>query len=446
MSSDLTPAASGGALRADRLVAVRSCLQGALATDSGLDDAERIDSIRALEELICTATAAQAALSRELDVSQRSAQAAAGTPAAQQGRGIAQQIALARRESPTRGQQHLGLAKIAPAELPHTWAAWTAGRVTEWAVTLIARETACLSVEGRLAVDETLAADPATFEQLGIKELGDKLRALAAELDPAAVVKRRRRAEADRHVTLRPAPDTMCWLTALLPVKEGVAAYATLTRAADTARADGDTRSKGQVMADTLVAATLSGPGTSTPTVELSLVMDDASLLGDADTPAHLQGWGPIPAELAREIITDHLATAERTWLRRLYTCPSTGELIAMDSRRRLFPRSMARFIRLRDQHCRTPWCGAPIRHIDHAMEHDRGGPTTIDNGQGLCEACNHAKQADGWRTRPRPGPGHPIETRTPTGHTYVTRPPARATITRRDLPEIVLDYYLPAS
>ena len=44
-----------------------------------------------------------------------------------------------------------------------------------------------------------------------------------AELDPASVVRRRRRAEADRHVTTRPAPDVMTWLGALLPVKAGVA-------------------------------------------------------------------------------------------------------------------------------------------------------------------------------------------------------------------------------
>jgi len=39
-------------------------------------------------------------------------------------------------------------------------------------------------------------------------------------------VDRTRRAEADRRVTLRPAPETMTLLTALLPVAQGVAASA----------------------------------------------------------------------------------------------------------------------------------------------------------------------------------------------------------------------------
>ena len=67
-----------------------------------------------------------------------------------------------------------------------------------------------------------------------------------------------------------------------------------------------------------------------------------------------------------------------------------------MDSRRRLFPAGAQRFLIARDQLCRTPWCDAPIRHIDHIEPHARGGATTIDNGQGLCAACNLSKQAPG--------------------------------------------------
>jgi hypothetical protein len=56
-----------------------------------------------------------------------------------------------------------------------------------------------------------------------------------------------------------------------------------------------------------------------------------------------------------------------------------------------------------------------------------QGGPTSTDNGQALCEACNHAKEAPGWSAWPAPGsrPGrHRVLTTTPTGHSYVSRPP----------------------
>jgi hypothetical protein len=106
-----------------------------------------------------------------------------------------------------------------------------------------------------------------------------------------------------------------------------------------------------------------------------------------------------------------------------------TGELVATDARARLFPHGMGRFIRLRDQTCRTPWCDAPIRHRDHVIPHEHGGPTSAGNGQGTCEACNHAKQAPGWHAQPRPGPRHTVQTTTPTGHTYTsTAPPQPGT------------------
>jgi len=69
-----------------------------------------------------------------------------------------------------------------------------------------------------------------------------------------------------------------------------------------------------------------------------------------------------------------------------------------MESRARAFPRGLATFIELRDQRCRTPYCDAPIRHRDHAQPWAEGGLTTVENGLGLCERCNYAKEAAGWR------------------------------------------------
>jgi hypothetical protein len=153
--------------------------------------------------------------------------------------------------------------------------------------------------------------------------------------------------------------------------------------------------------------------------------MTDTALLARDDEPALLDGYGPVPARVAREMVT--LDQRGQIWLRRLYTSPSTSELIAMDARSRRFPRGLARLIRQRDQVCRTPWCGAPIRHVDHPEAHAEGGPTSQQNGQGLCEACNHHRQAVGWQARPRPGPGHAVETTTPTGHRYRSTAPALA-------------------
>jgi hypothetical protein len=392
-----------------------------------LSDAARIDQIRALEVLKCTAEAAQAVLAADFDASQRAQRAERGIPVERQGRGVAEQVALARRESPHRGRQHLGLAKVLRDELPCTMAAFRAGRITEWRATLIARETACLSLADRLAVDERIAGDPAQLEAMGDGELCARVKEIAYELDAEAWVKRRARAEADRRVTCRPAPDVMTHVSALLPVKQGVAVYAALRAEADRFTAAGDPRGRGQIMADLLYQRVVSptNEGTAHVGVTMEVVVSDRVLLALEDGAAHVEGYGPIPGDLARELATDaELAVA----MRRLYAPPGSGRLVAMDSKATSFPPALARFINLRDRICRTPWCDAPVRHRDHVESLDEGGLTSAGNGQGLCEQCNHAKQAAGWRARPRPGPRHTVETTTPTGHTYTsTAPPARA-------------------
>jgi 5-methylcytosine-specific restriction endonuclease McrA len=252
---------------------------------------------------------------------------------------------------------------------------------------------------------------------------------LAAQLDPAAVVARRRRAESQRRVSLSPAPDTMSQLSALLPVAQGVAVYAALVQSADTARASGDERSRGQVMADTLVERVTGQSSAPAVPVRVNLVIPDRTLLAGGDDPAQLVAAGLTPTDLpghvARDLVLESLADdGARTTLRRLYAAPESGQLVAMESRSRLFPRALAELVRLRDQTCRTPWCYAPVRHADHVVAHADGGATSYANGQGLCQACNHAKQAPGWSARSRAGPTNEVETTTPTGHRYRSTPP----------------------
>ncbi|MDX6374996.1 MAG: hypothetical protein QOD98_3984 [Nocardioidaceae bacterium] len=421
---------------------VRGAVGALSRIGEGHDDVERIDLISALEELKCSAEAAQAVLSAAFDRSQREAEARAGVPAERRGRAVAAQVALARRESPHRGRQHLGLALVLRDEMPCTLRAFRAGRITEWRATLLARETACLSRDDRAEVDRRVAGDLDALEAMGDRDLIGAARELAYELDPVSFVERRRRAEADRRVSLRPAPDVMSQLSTLLPVKDGVAVWAVLSREADSRRAAGDERSRGQIMADTLVRRILS-PGEADRPVSLmiNVVVPDSVLLGDDYGFGWVEHYGPVPGDLLREWIADNAEQGVDQWVRRLYASPKTGELVSMDSKARRFEGALADYLRLRDQKCRTRNCDAPVRHLDHAKDHADGGETSATNGQGQCEACNYAKQALGWTARPRPGPRHTIETVTPTGHRYTSTAPAW-TVAERGL-RIALDGYL---
>lgn len=390
------------------------------------DEAALIDRIAALERLKSAAAAGQARAAAALDAARRAAEADAGMPAARRGRGVASEVALARRDSPARGNRHLGFAKALVHEMPHTLAALEAGALSEWRATLIVRESACLQVEDRRALDTELCGDPAGLHGMGDAQVAAAAKAIAYRLDPHAVVDRAATAEEERTVTIRPAPDTMTYVTALLPVAQGVSVYAALRRAADTCC---DGRSRGQVMADTLVQR-VTGRDAAAPTpIAVNLVISDDTLLGGANTPGDIDGYGPIPAAVARGLVVGAVTDARsRATLRRLYAHPRSGALVAMESRARRFPRGLATFIGLRDQRCRTPYCDAPIRHRDHAQPWAHGGPTTATNGLGSCECCNYTKEAAGWRvsTSVDENHTHTAEFTTPTGHRYRSGAPPR--------------------
>lgn len=126
------------------------------------DGAGLIDQLRGLEDLKSLAAARQAGIAVAFDLSQRREQAAAGVPVAEQGTGVAAQIALARRESPAKGSRLLGLAKTL-AGMPRTFAAFRDGRLNEWRVTLIVKETICLTPEDRAGVMRNSPRTPAPW-------------------------------------------------------------------------------------------------------------------------------------------------------------------------------------------------------------------------------------------------------------------------------------------
>ncbi|PPB49799.1 HNH endonuclease [Arthrobacter pityocampae] len=505
---DPAGASSVGPIATSSAARLRDLIDTVGSLPLGAGGAELIDEVRALEELKSAIAGRQARAAVAFDLVQRQSQAAAGVPVAEQGRGVGAQLALARRESPARGGRLLGLARALVTEMPHTLTALETGKLNEWRATLLVRETACLSAADRCAVDEELSPDTGTFDGAGDRALIAAARAAAYRRDPRSVAQRASHAASERHVSLRPAPDTMTYLTALLPVAQGVAVHAELTRHADTQRAAGDTRSRGQLMADALVERTTGTPG-GFSRVEVQLIMTDRTLLQGDSEPARLPGYGIVPAGWARDLLTttdpgrtgecgagrpagwsterpaglasgdavgwrdkrsaDKSAGREsgsagqpadqatglggnvadqsadqaaglaeasadpaaapgfQVWLRRLYTAPGTGELIGVESKARLFTPGQRRFVQARDDLCRTPYCDAPIRHFDHIIPWHTNGPTTLANGAGLCEACNHTKELDGWRARTVSAPGerHALKVTTPTGHTYhSTAPP----------------------
>ncbi len=384
-----------------------------------LTEAEAIDQIRALEEAKAAMAAAQARLTAYLHATRVRREAAGGIPARRRGAGLGAEVGLARRVSPHQGNTHLGVALALTREMPHTLAALAAGQISEWHATILVKETAVLTAEHRTEVDRQLAPH-LTGAGWGARQLANEARRAGYRLDPGSALRRVRGAETDRRVSLRPAPDTMTYLTGFLPVAHGVACKAALTREADNLKAAGDPRNRSQIMADTLVQR-ITGQATATG-VEIELVMTNQTLLAGSAEPAHLVGYGAIPAETARSLVR----AADKAWIRRLFTHPESGALIAMDSRRRRFTGQLRHLLVLTNDTCATPWCDAPVRHADHTHPVRDGGQTSYTNATGLCEACNYTKDLPGWHAtvHTRPDGTRILDLTSPTGHRQHSRAP----------------------
>lgn len=432
----------------------------------GLTEVELLEVVTLLEMTKGAAAAAQARATARF-VEERDARVAEMAAAEEisrreaslRRRATRSEVALARRCSPGQADRHVGAARALVHELPGTMAALTAGEISEWRATIVVRETACLSPERRREADRRLAG--------GLRDLGDRALAAAAhracvDLDQESVVERRRRAAASRHVSVRPAPDGMAWLSILGPLIDVVGAHVAL-RAAEQARhvatgdpeadaaADDDERGSGAWMTDTALEL-LSGraPGQPQP-VEIGLVMREGVVLpgGDSDDGVEVPGHGALAGDLAREHVLRLLDTGDdgdgetALWLRRLWTTPDGRDLVAVDSRQRVFRGRLRRLIELRDPTCRVPWCDAPVWQLDHVRPVARGGETSAANGMGLCQRHNLDKEAPGWRgevisTGLDPGGGpHEVRLTTPAAGDARCLAPPLLGLGRRDRPPV---------
>ena len=395
-------------------------LGGLVGGGGSVSDAARIDRISLLEQLKSAVAAAQASEMVHFARSQVAEQRSVGVDYRRLGRGIADQIALACRVTPSEGSRQLGRARAWIIDLPETLLALTRGDLHEWAAQLIVQETSQLDSATRRTVDAQLHAED--LSGLAPREIGMRARRLAYRADPAAAVARGRKARSDRRVTVRPAPDTMALLSGLLPVEQGVACLAALKRHTDTVIAAGDPRTRGQVMADTLVERLTGQAAAAEVPVEIQIHIPVDALHSDALDPhdpstGDLPGFGPVPAAFIRDLVDHHV---EQHTDRRSYRFGRLGG--GQLSRR--FARRVAALIKARDRWCRDPYCTAPIRHLDHIRRWSDGGTSTAANGRGVCERGNYVREMPGWTIEVVDEWPHTTITTTPTGHRYRSQAP----------------------
>jgi hypothetical protein len=126
--------------------------------------------------------------------------------------------------------------------------------------------------------------------------------------------------------------------------------------------------------------------------VTVNVTIDLPTLLGLAQNPGQLSGYGAIPASVARELASD------ATW-KRFITDPQTGNLLDYGREKYEPPQALVDFLLARDRTCRFPGCRQPATRsdIDHAHSWDSGGETNIENLGLLCRRHHRLKTHGRW-------------------------------------------------
>ncbi|EFQ82356.1 hypothetical protein HMPREF0063_12518 [Aeromicrobium marinum DSM 15272] len=371
--------------------------------------ASRVDAIGALDRLI---RAAQAEQVRQILGLYEARSLAMGI-----GRGDASvsavgEVSLVRAISPGAAGNQFTFA-LGLESLPGVFDLFGRGVIPESVARAVVQETKRLGPDDRVLIDAELVK---VLPGLTPGRARKATRRLVIRIDAEAAKQRAERARADQRVSLFPDADGVAVLVVRGPAEQLVAVHEALDSWATGLRATGDTRTRGQIMCATLVERVTGVRHADTMDVEIGLVLDAKTLLGDGTT-AELAGYGPISPDVADEII----ARAHKRSVRRLLTDPVDGTLVGRDPRRRHFDGPLAGHIKARDRHCRQPGCECKIRDLDHVIDYQAGGPTTEANAQGLCKRSHTIKHQPGWSVR---SDGRATIWRTPTGHEYRSDPP----------------------
>ncbi|NJC21916.1 hypothetical protein BJ994_000992 [Arthrobacter pigmenti] len=355
--------------------------------------------------------------------------------------------------------------------LPGTLEALEEGRLCPGRASVIVEQSRTLPAE---AVPGFEAKVLETAAELNRPKLTARCRRLREKLHPETITVRRVRAETERCVLIEPGPDGMSWLSAYLPAEQAHAIHTTLDATARGLRAADDPRTLPQLRADVFADILLNAPGTvitggrggdgsgvgcgvgptaavggsaaghpngSTEregrivgaagdgvrvpsTAKILVTVPVFSLMGLTDEPAELEGYGPIPAEAAREL------AGNATSFLRLLTHPYTGAVLGLDRTRYRPSEDLRTWIQVREKTCTFYGCNRPASRceLDHLISWAGNGTTSQDNLYPVCKRHHMLKHQTDWTPKPHPegsggGSSGGLSWTSPGGRTYTTPP-----------------------
>jgi hypothetical protein len=307
----------------------------------------------------------------------------------------------------------------------------------------MADEAACLDAAGAAALeahfldaDAPDAARGCPVGEMPAHRFRAKARTWRERHHAESIEKRHAKGVVERRVEFRPDQDGMAWLSACLPAAQALAGWNRLTAIARSQQGPDERRSMRQLRADNFAEAVLgSGSitqdgGTAAGSVERAVSQPSFpiraqvlvtvpvfSLMGVTDEPAMLDGYGPIPPSMARELVGNGAGSFYR-----VLVDPRDGAPLEIGRTSYRVTGAMRAWLRMRDGKCPFPGCSnnSLDNDADHILAWASGGTTGISNLGQPCPKHHKLRHTTGWKPIPATKNEPPGWT-SPTGRHYTS-------------------------
>lgn len=304
--------------------------------------------------------------------------------------------------------------------LPLTLSALQAGSISWQHARVMVDETACLDPAGAAALEahflDPEASNPARgcpAGEMPASRFRHKARIWRERHHTESIEKRHAKGVLDRRVEYTPDKDGMAWLAAYLPAATASAIWNRTTAVARGLQGPEETRNLSQLRADAYATALLGGgtgrnidddgdagnPGkVPTPRAEVLVTVPVFSLLGATDEPAMLDGYGPIPASMARDVVANGADSFYR-----VLVDPRDGAALEIGRANYRLTKAMRTWLRMRDGKCPFPGCSNQSldNEADHILAWHKGGATGVSNLGQPCPAHHRLRHTSTWRPTP---------------------------------------------
>ncbi|MDT0168065.1 DUF222 domain-containing protein [Pseudarthrobacter sp. BRE9] len=351
-------------------------------------------------------------------------------PVVAQEMAVAAEIGCVLALGPRAASSFLATSHALTTSLPRTLAALRAGTISWQHAVVMADESASLDPAGAGAL-EAHFLDPDVLDPARGCPVGEmpahrfrvKARMWRERHHAESIEKRHARSVADRRVEYRPDQDGMAWLSACLPADQALAGWNRLTAVARALQGPEECRSMAQLRADTFAEAILTselgaggnGAGATDDVVgtgdgagrehlsspiraQVLVTVPVFSLMGRTDEPAVLDGYGPIPASMARRLVADGADSFH--WV---LVDPRDGAPLEIGRTSYRITKAMRAWLRMRDGKCPFPGCSnnSLDNDADHILAWHNGGTTGISNLGQPCPKHHRLRHTTGWKPTP---------------------------------------------